>query len=227
MDIEVARGPTRPQWRTVDRPPEPLAEGEARLRIDRFGFSSNNVTYAVMGDLLRYWDFFPPSPADRRRRHGVGPGAGVGVRRGGRDPFAGRRRGRAPLRLPADVDRAGHRTGTGTSREVTDVSPHRAGLAAPVQRLPALRGRPGVAAGRRGAADAALPPVLHLLRDRRLPGRPRRPRRRPGGAPERLGQDVARAAAHLLHGRGRPDGRPDVSRATPLLPVARGVRRRA
>ena len=44
--------------------PSPLAQGEARLRIDRFGFSSNNVTYAVLGHLFHYWDYFPPSAAD-------------------------------------------------------------------------------------------------------------------------------------------------------------------
>ncbi len=37
----------------------PLGAGEVRLRLDRFGLSANNITYAVMGDLMRYWDFFP------------------------------------------------------------------------------------------------------------------------------------------------------------------------
>lgn len=38
--------------------PEP-GEGEARLRIDSFGLTSNNITYAVFGDAMNYWDFFP------------------------------------------------------------------------------------------------------------------------------------------------------------------------
>jgi len=63
MDIEVARGELT-KWRVIDQEPAELADGEARLRIDRFGFSSNNVTYAVIGDMLRYWDFFLASPAD-------------------------------------------------------------------------------------------------------------------------------------------------------------------
>jgi hypothetical protein len=29
------------------------------LGIDRFGFSSNNITYAVLGEAMRYWEFFP------------------------------------------------------------------------------------------------------------------------------------------------------------------------
>lgn len=61
MDIEVARGDLT-RWRVVDPDPLPLADGQARLRVDRFGFSSNNVSYAVIGDLLRYWEAFPASP---------------------------------------------------------------------------------------------------------------------------------------------------------------------
>lgn len=36
-----------------------LAPGQARLRIDRFAMTANNVTYATFGDAMRYWDFFP------------------------------------------------------------------------------------------------------------------------------------------------------------------------
>jgi Protein of unknown function (DUF2855) len=37
----------------------PLAEGAVRLRIESFSVTANNVTYAVIGDMFRYWDFFP------------------------------------------------------------------------------------------------------------------------------------------------------------------------
>ena len=37
----------------------PLAPGEARLRIDRFALTSNNITYAAFGDAMKYWQFFP------------------------------------------------------------------------------------------------------------------------------------------------------------------------
>lgn len=40
----------------------PLAEGEARLRIDRFAYTSNNITYAAFGEAMHYWDFFPVAP---------------------------------------------------------------------------------------------------------------------------------------------------------------------
>ncbi|HSW33784.1 MAG TPA: DUF2855 family protein, partial [Steroidobacteraceae bacterium] len=41
---------------------ESLAElrpGQVRFRIERFAVTSNTVTYAVTGDVLGYWDFFP------------------------------------------------------------------------------------------------------------------------------------------------------------------------
>jgi hypothetical protein len=45
--------------RTDSRPAEPLADGEVRLRVERFALTANNVTYGVIGDLLGYWNFFP------------------------------------------------------------------------------------------------------------------------------------------------------------------------
>src|SRR5262249_23463550 len=38
------------------------ASGQALLRIDHFAFTANNITYAVAGDLLSYWNFFPAEP---------------------------------------------------------------------------------------------------------------------------------------------------------------------
>ncbi len=37
----------------------PLAAGEVRFRIDHFAFTANNITYAVFGDAMHYWQFFP------------------------------------------------------------------------------------------------------------------------------------------------------------------------
>lgn len=39
-------------------PPQP-ADGQALLRVSGFGMTANNVTYALMGDAMRYWEFFP------------------------------------------------------------------------------------------------------------------------------------------------------------------------
>ena len=38
------------------------ATGEAVLRVDRVGMTANNVTYALLGDAMHYWDFFPTRP---------------------------------------------------------------------------------------------------------------------------------------------------------------------
>jgi Protein of unknown function (DUF2855) len=36
-----------------------IADGQALLRVDAFAFTANNVTYAVFGEMMRYWEFFP------------------------------------------------------------------------------------------------------------------------------------------------------------------------
>ena len=36
-----------------------LAEGRIRVAIDRFALTSNNITYAAMGDAMQYWQFYP------------------------------------------------------------------------------------------------------------------------------------------------------------------------
>lgn len=43
-----------------------LEDGEVLLRVDRVGLTANNVTYAMLGESFRYWDFFP---AEQRWRH--------------------------------------------------------------------------------------------------------------------------------------------------------------
>lgn len=37
----------------------PLQDGAVRLAIESFSVTANNVTYAVVGDGFKYWDFFP------------------------------------------------------------------------------------------------------------------------------------------------------------------------
>ena len=36
-----------------------LEPGHALLQVDTFGLTTNNITYAVFGDGMSYWDFFP------------------------------------------------------------------------------------------------------------------------------------------------------------------------
>lgn len=41
----------------------PLQPGEARLAVQRFSLTANNITYAAFGEAMRYWDFFPSGDA--------------------------------------------------------------------------------------------------------------------------------------------------------------------
>lgn len=40
-----------------------LAPGQTLLKVDNFSISANNVTYAAMGDAMKYWEFFPSGEA--------------------------------------------------------------------------------------------------------------------------------------------------------------------
>ena len=63
MDLEVAKGELE-RVRVVEPSTRRLQEGEIRVRVDAFALTSNNITYAVLGDMLNYWDFFPAAPGD-------------------------------------------------------------------------------------------------------------------------------------------------------------------
>jgi hypothetical protein len=52
------------EHRIVETESDPLADGEIRMAIDRFAFTSNNITYGVAGDMLGYWQFFPAAQGD-------------------------------------------------------------------------------------------------------------------------------------------------------------------
>lgn len=49
------------QGRLVETAENTINDGEVLVKVDRFAFTANNITYAVMGDHLRYWQFFPPN----------------------------------------------------------------------------------------------------------------------------------------------------------------------
>ena len=40
-----------------------LADGALRLKIESFSVTANNITYAVIGDMFGYWNFFPAEGA--------------------------------------------------------------------------------------------------------------------------------------------------------------------
>ena len=57
-DFLVKRDDLRECRIAESRAPE-LGPGQALLRVDTFGLTANNVTYAVFGEAMSYWDFFP------------------------------------------------------------------------------------------------------------------------------------------------------------------------
>lgn len=69
--LEVARtdiGTTR----IVEEAQLGLEPGQARLSIDRFAVTANNITYAVFGEVLGYWDFFPTNDPEWGRVPAMG-----------------------------------------------------------------------------------------------------------------------------------------------------------
>ena len=58
IDFLVKRDDLR-ECRIADSATPELDAGQALLRVDTFGLTSNNVTYAVFGESMSYWDFFP------------------------------------------------------------------------------------------------------------------------------------------------------------------------
>ena len=58
LDLEINRADLAAS-RLVERPLPELPPGQVRFAIDRFAVTANTVTYAVTGDVLGYWDFFP------------------------------------------------------------------------------------------------------------------------------------------------------------------------
>jgi hypothetical protein len=130
-DLLVERGDLS-HTEVVETPlPEP-SDGQVVLRGDRVGMTANNVTYAVLGDAMSYWDFFPA--ADR---------AGVAQ---GRVPlwgFAVVERSRAPgveegTRLYGYLPTSSHlvvEPAKADARGFRDASKHRQHLPAPYNRL--------------------------------------------------------------------------------------------
>lgn len=60
MDLELNRKDLHDSRIINSTPPTP-SDGEALLRIESFGLTANNITYAVFGDAMNYWGFFPAS----------------------------------------------------------------------------------------------------------------------------------------------------------------------
>jgi hypothetical protein len=58
-DLRVVRFATDPDAPAA----RALADGEARLTVEQFALTSNNITYAAFGEAMKYWQFFPTEDA--------------------------------------------------------------------------------------------------------------------------------------------------------------------
>ena len=124
----------------ADHPaPEP-APGEALLRVDRVGLTANNITYAVLGDAMRYWQFFPPVP------RGLGPEWGLPPLWGFAEVVASAAPGVEPgQRLYGYLPPASHllvRPDRADATGVRDASAHRADLPSPYNAYRSTEGDP-------------------------------------------------------------------------------------
>ena len=187
------------------RPPEP-GRGQALLRVETFGMTANNVTYAVFGEAMSYWDFFPTAEdgwgrlptwgfaeVESSEAEGVEPGTRVY----GYLPSSSHL-----LVTPVDADGSGF----------VDGSPHKAELPSAYHRYLASGADPFYRERHRGDPDAAAAALLHLVPDRR-PARRRGPGDpRAGDRLQRLEQDLDRRRLPARPARGRRAGRPDLPR---------------
>ena len=159
IDFLVKRDDFR-ETRIAESETPDLGPGQALLRVDSFGLTANNVTYAVFGEAMNYWDFFPAAEGWGRVpmwgfaevERSEADGVEAGTRLFGYLPpsshlivAAGRRRGRRVRRR---------------------LAPPR-GAALGLSPLPGDRVGPVLPARHRGRADAAAAALLHLVPDRR------------------------------------------------------------
>jgi NADPH:quinone reductase-like Zn-dependent oxidoreductase len=111
------------QTRFVEGPVPELAPGQVLFRVDRFALTANNITYAVAGDMLGYWRFFPceegwgriPVMGFADVVRSTHPDVKEGTRCFGFYPM-----GRHLVIQPGAV----------SASQIVDAAPHRAGLAA-------------------------------------------------------------------------------------------------
>ena len=131
-----------------------LPEGALLLKVDRFAFTANNITYAVLGDELKYWELFPaPEGFGNIPVWGFGevvasrhPDIAIGERLFGYFPMA------THLMIEAaDVSKRGLR----------DAAAHRQNVAPVYNAYARVSGDPAYA-GRQGDYQALLRPLFML-----------------------------------------------------------------
>lgn len=103
-----------------------LADGQVRVGIARFALTSNNITYAAMGDAMQYWQFFPVEAGDDGVAWGRIPVWGFGTVMASNHPDVAvgeRIYGYFPMSSSVDLS-----PGKLSATSFLDTAPHRAQL---------------------------------------------------------------------------------------------------
>ena len=155
-DFVVARHDLK-QWRVIETllPDADRLPAEALLvKVDRFAFTANNITYAMLGDALKYWQLFPAP-----KEFGNIPVWGYGKVIASRHPAVGegeRLFGYFPMATHLVIE-----AGDVSKRGLRDVAAHRQGVAPVYNAYARVTGDPAYA-GRPGDHQALLRPLFML-----------------------------------------------------------------
>ncbi len=156
IDFVVARNDLQ-SCKTIETtlPDADALPAEALLiKVDRFAFTANNITYALLGDQLKYWQLFPAPDG-----FGIIPVWGFGDVIASRHPLVpqGERLfGYFPMATHLVIE-----AGDVSKRGLRDAAPHRQGVA-PVYNAYARVGSDDAFAGPRGDQQALLRPLFML-----------------------------------------------------------------
>jgi hypothetical protein len=131
-----------------------LPDDALLIKIDRFAFTANNITYAVLGDQLKYWQLFPAP-----ENFGNVPVWGFGEVMASRHPAVAigeRLFGYFPMATHLVIEAANV-----NKRGLRDAAAHRQGVA-PVYNAYARVSGDSAFAGRQGDYQALLRPLFML-----------------------------------------------------------------
>jgi hypothetical protein len=115
----------RQDWsktRFVEGPAPDLSPGQVLFRVDRFALTSNNISYALSGDMLGYWKFFPSE-------HGWGRIPVMGFADVIRSTHPGVAEGKRCFGFYPMARHLVIQPGAVSQSQIVDAAPHRAGLA--------------------------------------------------------------------------------------------------
>jgi hypothetical protein len=131
-----------------------LPDDALLIKVDRFAFTANNITYAMLGDELKYWQLFPAADG-----FGIIPVWGFGEVIASRHSQVGEGEilfGYFPMATHLVIDAADV-----SKRGLRDAAPHRQGVA-PVYNAYARVTGDAAFAGRPGDYQALLRPLFML-----------------------------------------------------------------